>query len=358
MEFNIRQQNVINSKDKNILCLAASASGKTATLVARINRLLSEGENPESIVCFTFTNQAAIEMQDRLSNSYGIYIGTVHSYANKICQSAGIYTGEDIASENFDNIIRKALILDKKFYPYVKYLFIDEFQDTDDLQAKFIAKINAEYNYATGDERQFIYGFKGTSDKYIRNLAENPFVKKYYLTQNYRNGFEILRFAENFLNGIQRISPSSEPMSKEKGYIDEDHTFYEAVEELTWTEDWTEWAILCRTNKEVQAAQDYLDEMEIPNITIKKSELSFEEIKEVLHSNKVKIMTGHASKGLEFDNVIAVGAKQFNNDEKRLSYVMATRARKTLLWCPSIKRKKVKKNKKSNIERKNQMIEF
>lgn len=358
MEFNIRQQNVINSNDKNILCLAAAASGKSATLVARIERLLSSGEDPEAMVCFSFTNQAAAEMQDRLPNIHGIYIGTVHSYANKICQNAGLYTGEDIASENFDNIIKKALNLDKSFYPKVKYLFIDEFQDTDELQAKFIAKINAEYNYATGDERQFIYAFKGTSDKYIRNLAASPYVKKYYLTQNYRNGSKILHFAEKFLDGIQRISPPSEPMSEEKGYIDEDHSFYEVAEELTWTEDWTEWAILCRTNKEVQAAQEYLEEMEIPNISIKKSELSFDEIKDVLHSNKVKIMTGHASKGLEFDNVIAIGAKQFNNDEKRLSYVIATRARKTLLWCPSIKRKKVRKNRKSNIERKNQMIEF
>jgi superfamily I DNA/RNA helicase len=56
MEFNIRQKKLINATDKNILCLACAAAGKTRTLVGRIEKLLNDGVNPSRIVAFTFTN--------------------------------------------------------------------------------------------------------------------------------------------------------------------------------------------------------------------------------------------------------------------------------------------------------------
>ena len=128
MNFNIRQQNVINANNKNILCLAAASSGKTHTLVGRIERLLNEGVEPSSIVAFTFTNQAAKEMKNRLGEkAKGMFIGTIHSYANKICGLAGIETKRDIAEERFDRIIDKALSVNWNLYPQVSHLFVDEF---------------------------------------------------------------------------------------------------------------------------------------------------------------------------------------------------------------------------------------
>lgn len=56
MEFNIRQQNIINSDAKNILCMASAASGKTRTLIGRIEHLLDLEVPPGLIVAFTFTN--------------------------------------------------------------------------------------------------------------------------------------------------------------------------------------------------------------------------------------------------------------------------------------------------------------
>ena len=65
MQLNENQQYAVDCKDKQILCLAAAGSGKTSVLVARIKRLIKDGVNPKSILVLTFTNAAALEMQER-----------------------------------------------------------------------------------------------------------------------------------------------------------------------------------------------------------------------------------------------------------------------------------------------------
>jgi DNA helicase II / ATP-dependent DNA helicase PcrA len=42
-------------RGKEILCLACAGSGKSTTLAYRIAKLIADGENPTSIVAFTFT---------------------------------------------------------------------------------------------------------------------------------------------------------------------------------------------------------------------------------------------------------------------------------------------------------------
>jgi DNA helicase-2/ATP-dependent DNA helicase PcrA len=58
---------------------------------------------------------------------------------------------------------------------------------------------------------------------------------------------------------------------------------------------------------------------------------------DLLNQNKVKIMTIHSAKGLEFPHVVVVGAKSFNQEERRISYVAATRAMESLYWCGTIR---------------------
>ena len=69
MQLNDNQQYAVDCKDKQILCLAAAGSGKTAVLVARLKRLIQDGVNPKSILVLTFTNAAALEMQERFSRN-------------------------------------------------------------------------------------------------------------------------------------------------------------------------------------------------------------------------------------------------------------------------------------------------
>jgi ATP-dependent helicase/nuclease subunit A len=63
------QQKVIDLRNRNILVSAAAGSGKTAVLVERIIKMISEGENPvdvDKLLIVTFTNAAASEMRERI----------------------------------------------------------------------------------------------------------------------------------------------------------------------------------------------------------------------------------------------------------------------------------------------------
>ncbi len=64
-----RQRQVIESRGTNLLVSAAAGSGKTAVLVERIIRMITEGEHPldiDQLLVMTFTNAAAAEMRERI----------------------------------------------------------------------------------------------------------------------------------------------------------------------------------------------------------------------------------------------------------------------------------------------------
>lgn len=64
-----KQQKVIESRNRNLLVSAAAGSGKTAVLVERIIKMISEGEHPldiDQLLVMTFTNAAAAEMRERI----------------------------------------------------------------------------------------------------------------------------------------------------------------------------------------------------------------------------------------------------------------------------------------------------
>ena len=66
INFTPAQQKVLDARDHNILVSAAAGSGKTAVLVERIVRLVSEGDHPADIdrlLVVTFTRAAAAQMR-------------------------------------------------------------------------------------------------------------------------------------------------------------------------------------------------------------------------------------------------------------------------------------------------------
>lgn len=70
----------IASDSSKIIVLAGPGSGKTSTLVGRIDRLIADGVDPERIATITFTNAAARELESRLQARLG-YCGTLHGFA-------------------------------------------------------------------------------------------------------------------------------------------------------------------------------------------------------------------------------------------------------------------------------------
>lgn len=339
INLNIRQKKVVQARDSRILCLACAAAGKSRVLTERARYVIEQDwSKPEDMVAITFTNQAASEMYSRLGKSgEKMFIGTIHSYANKLCTFNGLDTSQYIREEKFDKIIERAMTIPRDKLKVISYLFVDECQDLGDLEFKFLTYLRKDNEYWTGDDRQAIYGFKGATDKYLREMYEDPTYTKYFLVENYRNTPEIVDFAEGFLNGTEPLSPRTIPKKTKNGFI-EKCRFPDALEELELSGNWGSWFIIARTNRDVYSIMEQLKEKEIPNATFKRSELSIEEMENLMAENTVKVMSIHQSKGLESPNVIVVGALTYNKEERRIAYVAATRAETNLWWCPALKK--------------------
>ena len=82
---NPEQQTAIQADGRRVLVAAGPGTGKTFTLVSRLQRLLDQGADPSRIVAITFTTRTAEEMQGRLLKMCGeaansLFIGTFHKF--------------------------------------------------------------------------------------------------------------------------------------------------------------------------------------------------------------------------------------------------------------------------------------
>jgi DNA helicase-2/ATP-dependent DNA helicase PcrA len=68
MDFNSKQQEIINSLKGAYLISAPVGTGKTTILGERVMTALNLGIKPEEILCLTFTNRAAEEMLEKVRN--------------------------------------------------------------------------------------------------------------------------------------------------------------------------------------------------------------------------------------------------------------------------------------------------
>src|SRR5438034_6926973 len=88
-ELNEQQLAAVTAPPGPLLVIAGAGSGKTRTLIYRVAYLLENGVEPSNILLLTFTNKAAREMLDRVTNLLphdiaGLWGGTFHSIGNRI----------------------------------------------------------------------------------------------------------------------------------------------------------------------------------------------------------------------------------------------------------------------------------
>lgn len=354
MNLSKEQQKIIDCDDDVIFVQAAAASGKTATIIEKIKKELAADKG--KVVAFTFTNAAAEEMYDRIGGAYDaqkLFIGTIHSYCVQLLLAHGIdqaiqYCEEEWFDRLFD-LVEKNIECVKPVYCVI----CDEMQDCNLDQFKFIFEmIQAEKYFCVGDKRQSIYRWNGAHPELIDDYARILKATVIHLDENYRNADKILNYAKNIIAVAGwDYRDESIPMRGITGQVQADIPYNPGRIAQTlalYGGNYNDWFVLTRTNDQIDEICKHLKKEGVPYDTFKRAELNNKQLNERMKANTVKVLTIHSSKGLEANNVIVVGAKFYNLEEKCISYVAATRARNRLVWTvmPAQKKKAI-----SNWER-------
>jgi superfamily I DNA/RNA helicase len=106
-------------------------------------------------------------------------------------------------------------LLGKKCELHYKYIFIDEFQDTDDVQIDSFLKLQGVINgvklFVVGDLKQSIYRFRGATVSAFELIQTRnaKWEKPYYLTTNYRTDSRLLNILDKIFTkmGQQKRLP-------------------------------------------------------------------------------------------------------------------------------------------------------
>jgi DNA helicase-2/ATP-dependent DNA helicase PcrA len=142
--LNESQKQAVYKTDGPVMILAGAGSGKTRTLVARIQFLLEEKNiSPYQVLAVTFSNKAAREMRERLAsntqiNVNALQVTTFHAFCAKVLRMEATYLG---LSKNFtiyddgesQSIIKALLakrgISQKELSPYTVAAYVDSIKN-------------------------------------------------------------------------------------------------------------------------------------------------------------------------------------------------------------------------------------
>jgi superfamily I DNA/RNA helicase len=343
MNLSEKQKEIVTTDEQKVVVIASAAAGKTAVLVERARYLLEKKKvDPSKIVLITFTNAAAEELADRLGHPTGMFIGTIHAYANYLLLSNGRETADLLETEQFDKLFGR-IQRHPECVKHVEHLLLDESQDSNREHFEFLIDLVQPDNYMLmGDHKQSIYRWNGAYPDYIINLAKEWDVVTYDLNENYRNGSKILDYARGIINlAGYDYRDTSIPMRGITGrVIDTDYNGPSIARTIKQYGNYGDWFILTRTNDQIDEIIYHLQKENVPYDTFKRSALDNKELNKKMKENTVKVLTIHTSKGLEADNVIVIGAKFYNTEEKCISYVAATRARNLLVWTRTPQKRK------------------
>lgn len=343
--LNDKQQAVVDSTSRRLLCLAGAGTGKTLTMLAKIIKLTQDGVDPRSILVLTFTNAAAQEMQSRyesrcetsLERNIHPEFRTFHSFCysllvkdiyvraklgyreipdivqdeyvksiqSKVTQQLGIKHTFKHPIENMKlqmqydtyckavdrELIRNNVItFDKLCYgvcklfeskddcvsAYIqkyKYIFVDEMQDTDPSQFRFVESFKDSSIFLVGDALQSLYTFRGADSTIIKKLSVSPDWTVFKLTENYRSVKQICDYANKLSFDSAESYRVYLDSSRPGGFVGEkyvnmgyrrDTVCDDTLQFLKSFSSPGSTAVLCRTNKEVDFIAEYLTSNEIP----------------------------------------------------------------------------------------------
>ena len=91
-QLNEKQRAAVLATEGPVLVLAGAGTGKTRVITYRAAHLVEMGVDPRSILCVTFTNKAAEQMKQRITDllrtrgldASDIWISTFHSFSARL----------------------------------------------------------------------------------------------------------------------------------------------------------------------------------------------------------------------------------------------------------------------------------
>lgn len=181
---------------------------------------------------------------------------------------------------DFDDILVKSLKLLKsddgfrsKFQGGIKYILVDEYQDTNDLQHQLIKAISSSNVCFVGDPDQNIYSWRGTNIRNILSFEKDfPGGRIILMEQNYRSTKIILAASEcviarNKLRYEKKLWTENElghPIKIYCAYNEDDEVRYITESIDRYNLSLSDTSILYRTNAQSRAIEDYLMRNNIP----------------------------------------------------------------------------------------------
>jgi DNA polymerase III epsilon subunit-like protein len=370
--------------DTHMIVIACAGSGKTTTMLCRIKHLLDEGVEERSIMLTAFTRDAANDMKSKLFAILGykpaITVNTIDSIS-KMYYERKKHNLTSLSKESRDSfkdvgeynyVFLEAIRNDPTIIEKYKYLFVDEFQDINDVQFQIFHEFVKQGTilFGVGDDAQNIYTFRGSNVRYILDfqslIADSlkfnmKFMMK-FLTYNYRSTGPIIDFA----NAIMEQSPTSIPKTmvagtafagavatgtaKEQVVIkpsvryfqsrfQQDTYIAETIENLISEEQVAPHniAVISPVNQPLFMIEELLTKKNVPNVYLDGKS----DVKTAKKPWHVSLCTIHKSKGLEWDIVFMIGVSDEMfprskskvteiEESRRLFYVGVTRAKHEL----------------------------
>lgn len=190
------QFSILDSSD-SFKILADVLATTDKQLLKRTQWQISKWKNtfvtPDQATALSSKTQADEELTHAAAKIYQLYQQTLKAYQ----------------AVDFDDLIKLPVELFEqhpetldKWQRKLKYLLIDEYQDTNTCQYRLVRLITGvEGRFtAVGDDDQAIYGWRGADVENLRGLTEDfPRLKVIKLEQNYRSTVRILRSANHLI---------------------------------------------------------------------------------------------------------------------------------------------------------------
>lgn len=163
---NKKQQEAIDILKGQVMLLAGPGTGKTFTVIHRIEKMLNDGIEPSSILCLTFSDAAANEMRQRLIQKMGVLassvdIYTYHSFCNDIIKAF---------PSQFNLAVGVRLINDTEKIALMK-------ECIDEVELKCFVPQRADKYYFTKNFVSYIEKLKAQrvdKEQYMKCITSNP----------------------------------------------------------------------------------------------------------------------------------------------------------------------------------------